>query len=313
MMTGSARNFRLTGRPRTSSVLALACLLIAFPEAIYSATYLNEFRPASISGIHGKVSVLSFSSETFELDAGLLAHHVPAAMKSYRFAEPVWIVGYKTSVTDAKGNPTKENYLCHTFFGDQRVMQSEDQELRGIYSDAFTPEVRLPNGVGIHFMAEESLHWMPMFNNRSDVPVRVKMQVELSVIRDKDLKGSMQPLYGILRSVAVPHLYFVPVGGDIRNASFEIPYSGRIRFIGTHIHPNGLYVDLFSDTKERPVWRGNRIMSADGRMTGMEIFSSPDGYLVEAGEKFRITAAYENRSGAPIDAMAGLFILYTRN
>ena len=47
-----------------------------------------------------------------------------------------------------KSAPPRENYLCHTFFGDQRVTQHDDREMLALYSDAFTPEVRLPEGFG---------------------------------------------------------------------------------------------------------------------------------------------------------------------
>ena len=37
-----------------------------------------------------------------ELDAGVLAFHPDHAMRDFRFAEPVWIIGYQTEVLDAK-------------------------------------------------------------------------------------------------------------------------------------------------------------------------------------------------------------------
>ena len=62
-------------------------------------------------------------------------------MRDFRFAEPVWIIGYQTDVFDANNAQPRENYLCHTFFGDQRVTQHDDREMLAIYSDAFTPKV----------------------------------------------------------------------------------------------------------------------------------------------------------------------------
>jgi hypothetical protein len=79
-------------------------------------------------------------------------------MKEFWFDEPVWMIGYQTNLLDFHGRSPRENYLCHTFFSDQRVDQREDNELKGIYSDAFTPEVRLPDGFGIPLAARERLH-----------------------------------------------------------------------------------------------------------------------------------------------------------
>jgi hypothetical protein len=151
---------------------------------------------------------------------------------------------------------------------------------------------------------------MPMFNNRAETAARVRMKVELSVIRDKDLKKPLKPLYSTLRSVAVPHLYFVEPGGGTRQATFQIPFDGRLHFLGTHIHPHGLYVELFNVARGERVWRGERKPGGTGQM---EVYSSAEGYPVKAGETYRVTGAYENPTGAPIDAMAGLYILYSRH
>src|SRR5713101_4462166 len=182
-------------------------LLAAVP---ITAQTLTQFRPSALRTEYGVASDVEFSTRLVELEPGSLAHHLPQAMKSFQFAERVWVIGYKTAILDASGKTPRENYLCHTFFADQRVTQHDELELSGIYSDAFTPEVRVPEGFGIPLAADERLHWMPMFNNRGEEPVRVAMRVELTVIRAKDLKKPLKPLYASLRSVQTPHLFFVP-------------------------------------------------------------------------------------------------------
>ena len=63
----------------------------------------------------------------------------------------------------------------------------------------------------------------------------------------------------------------------------------------------------------RLVWRSTRRLDDAGQMIGMDTFGSESGYAVKAGDMFRITAVYDNPTAAPIDAMAGLFISYSRN
>jgi hypothetical protein len=162
----------------------------------FALVLLTDFRPSGVTSGFGKVSEVEFSSPLVEVEAGALAHHVPQAMKDLQFSEPVWVIGYKTSILTADGSKPRENYLCHTFLADQRMAQRNDDEFRGIYSDAFTPDVRIPEGFGILFPPESRLHWMPMFNNRGDEPVRVRMNVILTVIRAKDLSKPLKPLYG---------------------------------------------------------------------------------------------------------------------
>lgn len=279
---------------------------------LWAADPLTAFRPSSRTSAFGVISEVEFATELLQVEAGALALHLPKAMRDFRFAEAVWIVGYRSAILDTEGRQPKENHLCHTFFGDQRVMQTGDQEVRGLYSDHYTPEVVLPDGFGVRVPANEPLHWMPMFNNRAETPVRVRMKVTLAVIRGKDVRRRLTPLYATLRSAVTPHLYFVPPGGDRREAEFVLPFKGRIHFLGTHIHPHGRSVALFNTTRREMVWTGSRTVNAAGEMTGFEHYASSEGYSVKAGETYRVSAVYDNPTPAPIDAMAGLYILYSR-
>ena len=271
---------------------------------------LTRFQSSATRSDFGTVSEVEFSTGLLELEAGALAHHLPHAMSTFRFAEPVWVIGYRAEILNVEGKTPRENYLCHTFLADQRVAQHEDDEMKGIYSDAFTPEVRAPDGFGIPVSPDDRLHWMPMFNNRGEEPVRVRMKTVVTVIREKDLKKPLTPLYGSLRSVQVPHLFFVPPGRDERQVTFEAPFNGKIHFLGTHIHPHGVSIELYNLSRGEQVWKGTRKKDPSG---AMEVYSSAAGYTVRAGETFRITAVYENPTADKIDAMAGLFMLYSRN
>jgi hypothetical protein len=274
------------------------------------AQVLTGFRPSSIRTDYGLSSEVHFSTGLVELEPGVLAHHLPQAMKEFWFEEAVWVIGYKTDLIHQRGSHPSGNYLCHTFFSDQRVDQREDNEIRGIYSDAFTPEVRLPEGFGIRLSAGERLHWMPMFNNRGDESARVEMKVTMTLIRARDLKKPLRPLYASLRSVETPHLYFVAPGHDERQAMFTLSFDGRIHFLGTHIHPYGVSIELYNMTRQERVWKGGRKSDPGG---SMEVYSSSDGYPIRAGDTYKITAIYENPEAGKIDAMAGLFMLYSRD
>jgi hypothetical protein len=271
---------------------------------------LSDFRAAGFTSQYGAVSSIRFQSALIELDAGSLAHHPHGAMKLLRFAEPVWVIGYRTEIVDARGASPRENFLCHTFFGDQKVDQRQDREMKGIYSDAFTTDLRLPDGFGLYYTPDDDLQWMPMFNNRGDQPVRVAMKVELTLFRAKDLKKPLRPLYSTLRSVQVPHLFFVEPGRDERQVTFEMPINGRIHVLGAHIHPHAVSIELYNVSRKQTVWKGTRSSDATGNRVG--VYSSAEGYPVRAGETYKVMSIYENPTTAPIDAMAGLFIFYSR-
>jgi hypothetical protein len=292
--------------------MAFVCLVAGCLRASGTESLLTDFRPSTIQSEHGAVSEVDFSTGLVVLESGVLAHHLMQAMKDFRFAEPVWVIGYQTEIVDAAGQSPQENFLCHTFFGDERVTQHQDWEMRGIYSDAFTPAVQVPDGFGIPLGPDDRLHWMPMFNNRTDHPARVEMRVRVTLIREKDLRTPLKPLYATLQSIQVPHLYFVPPGHDEKEVTFEAPFDGEIHFLGTHVHPYGVSIELFNVTRGERVWKGTRKTDSSGKMQSMEVFSSLEGYPVHAGEQYRVTAVYENPTSDPIDAMAGLFMLYSR-
>ena len=134
--------------------------------------------------------------------------------------------------------------------------------------------------------------------------------IDITVIRGKDLKKPLTPLYGSLRSVQVPHLFFVPPGRDERQTTFEASFNGKIHFLGTHVHPHGVSIELYNVSRREQVWKGTRKTDGSG---AMQVYSSAVGYPVHAGETYRITAVYENPTPDKIDAMAGLFMLYSRD
>jgi hypothetical protein len=299
--------------PLSCGIPILALLVLLCGTTARAAELLTDFRPSAIQSEYGSVRQVEFSTGAVVLEPGVLVHHMPQAMKDVRFAEPVWVIAYETTISDAAGGPPRDNFLCHTFFGDQRVTQREDWDMRGIYSDAFTPSVEVPEGFGILLGPDDRIHWMPMFNNRSAQPARVEMKVRVTLIREKELKKPLTRLYSTLQSVQVPHLYFVPPGRDEKQVTFSAPFDGEIHFLGTHVHPYGQSIELFNETRGERVWKGGRKKSppADTK-DAMEVYSSQEGSPLHKGEKYRINAVYENPTNDPIDAMAGLFMLYSR-
>src|SRR5262249_41278736 len=170
--------------------------------------------------------------------------------------------GFQTQILDSHGKPCLESYLCHTFISnqtpDERPLHNSahGRQMSAIYSDAFTREVRLPDGFGLYLEPDEELNCAPLFNNRQSAPARVRMKVTVTLIRGKDVSRPIRRLYSTLQSVKVPHLFFVPPGGDQRQATFELLFDGRIHFMGTHVHPYARSVELFNTSRRESVWKG---------------------------------------------------------
>ena len=307
---------------RQLPVWRLLLLLLCLGRAgAQGADLLADFQPSSLKSEYGPVQQVELRTPYFlSVESHVLAFHSPGSMLQFRFAEPVWVIAYETEIYGADGKSPKENYLCHTFFGNQNVEQLStpdgkviSNEMKVLFSDAFTREIRLPDGFGLRLSTDDKIDWMPMFNNRGDDVARVGMRAKVHFIRDADLKKPLQPLHGILKAVQMPHLFFVPSGRHEKETTFELPFEGRIHFAGAHVHPYAESIALFNVTRGELMWKGLAKEDTDGQTIGMETYSDVKGYRVRAGEKFRLTSVYDNPTEFPIDAMAGAFIYYTKD
>jgi hypothetical protein len=300
------------------ALLLLSVLLVS--TAAHAADVIRDVRPSRFQSDYGPVSQAEVSTPyLIPLEPNSLAFHSPAALLHLRFPETVWIIAYETEIYDAEGKAPRENYLCHTFLGDTQVEQLEDHaghalanEMRVVFSDAYTRGIRLPEGAGIRIAPENDVRWMPMFNNRGDDVARVGMRGTVHFIREADLKKPLKPLYSILEAVQTPHLFFVPSGRHEQARTFQLDFEGRIHFMGTHIHPYAESMALYNVTRDELVWKGSAQNNAAGETSDMEVFSSIEGYPVHAGETYKFVSTYNNPTEDFIDAMAGIFIFYSR-
>ncbi len=295
------------GLPLALLLLTLVCL----GSDRAAAQALTEFLPSSAQSFHGRVSRANYETGLIDVDVGYLAHSPVGSARLFHFEEPVWGIGCETSIHASAGREPEENHLCHTFLGDQEFTQTDNPKMNAIYSDAFTRSVRLPEGFGLYLPENQPLSWLPLFNNRTDASARVKMRVEITLIREKDLVKPLRRVYSTLRSAKMPHLFFVPPERHKQEAGFSFPFAARIHFMGTHVHPYAESMELYNETKKEQVWKGRSQWRDSGEMVGFDVYSSVEGYPVRPSDKFRLTSTYNNPTDREIDAMAGLFLFYS--
>jgi hypothetical protein len=222
------------------------------------------------------------------------------------------VIAYATAVLDSADQPPLENYLCHTFFGNRMPRQGEQSLVKSVYSDAFTREIRFPDGLATPMEAGEQIHWMPMFNNRTSRQAQVRMTFRVWFIRESERLKPIRALYGALASVQYPDLYYVPPGRHAKTATFTLPYAGRIHFIGTHVHPYAESVILSNASIGQTLWKGSPQLGPSGDIQFMQTYSSAEGIPIRSKDRYTITATYNNTTRRSVDAMAGLFVFFTR-
>jgi hypothetical protein len=247
----------------------------------------------------------------FELHAESL-QQVPPVME-FTFPEDLWLVGYEIGLIDRAGNPLPREFQCHTFLGTSMPAHHSHEEVTGIFSDGYTSKLNLPSGFGIFFRAGEKIIWNPMFNNRNSQRAVASMRLTLDTVRARNLGGlKLKALNTTFRTIQDPtDLYFVSPGKDIRETTFKLPFNGKIHVIGTHIHPFGISIELVNLTRNESVWLAVGERDRNDRLVSMPVYSSREGYSVKSEDNFKLVAIYQNPTQQPVDAMAGVFILYS--
>ncbi|MGH9428263.1 MAG: hypothetical protein ACRD2L_18420, partial [Terriglobia bacterium] len=100
--------------------LAFSLFILAVSSARASSVdSLTEFEPSGQTSAHGKVSQVQFATNLIDLKADSLVQAPEGAVKHFRFGERVWVIGFQTQIFDPSGEPSRENYLCHTFISNQ--------------------------------------------------------------------------------------------------------------------------------------------------------------------------------------------------
>lgn len=285
-------------RPLAAICLTLLLLRISFAQ---ERTRNNE---ANL------VETLVHTYGPFDLKAATLQQLPPAMQMA--FPEDMWLVGYHTRMVDKSGTQLAREFQCHTFIGTSMPQHHSHEQVVGIFSDGYTPGIDLPSGFGIFFKAGEKVIWTPMFNNRDPGHATAAMSIELNVIRARNLPQGLKPLLTTFRTIrGTTDLYLVPPGRDVREMTFQFPGTGKIHVIGTHIHPYGVSIELIDLQRNQTVWKAVGSRDQKGKLAAMPVYVNSEGYDVKQEDGFKLVAVYENPTSHNVDAMAGVFILYS--
>lgn len=294
-------------KPLTRALVLSWCVA----RSIGAVEVLSDFHPTAEETPHGPVRMIQFATNVVDLGPQVLAYYPPGSIREVEFSETVWVVGYETEIVGPDGEPPPANYQCHSFLSDVWVEARQDQELSGIFSDAYTQTVRLPTGFGLRFPANKPVRWITMFNNREDTAARISMRVVVYVIREREITNPLRQLRSTTRSVKIPPLFWVPPGLHSFETQFRMPSSGTIHFMGSHVHPYAKSMEVFNVSRRERVWQGSTHHNAKGEQISMDTFASSAGYRVASTETLKIISVYDNPTDGYIDAMAGMFIFYS--
>jgi hypothetical protein len=181
--------------------------------------------------------------------------------------------------------------------------------------------IEMPAGFG--YPNKGTDHWAMVFmlmNHKNDTAA-VSVQYTVRYVSDRPLQA-VKPYWLDVHNCNADPIFDVPGGGRLfstfsRSSDFVMPESGTFVAGGAHLHGGGLRLDLTDEScggarlfRSEPTW-GLPLVQPVMHEPGpkhMTTFSTAEGIPVSAGDRLRLTAAYDN--SLPHVRVMGIMLLY---
>lgn len=229
-----------------------------------------------------------------------------------------WLRGYTIELVDSAGRPVPQTVVHHV-----NVIIPQKRELfspimlRLAAAGAETAPVGLPWFLGYQVQQTDSVLVSAMFHNPSNVGYEgVRLRVRMPLTR-KRLVGAMAvyPFYMDVMPPAGSHSFDLPAGRSERFWEGSPAIGGRILGLSGHMHKYGVALRLEDRTDGRVIWEGKPTVDEKGEVNAMPIkrFVKTFGVGIKTDHVYRLTAVYENPTGAPVidggmGALGGVFL-----
>ena len=216
-----------------------------------------------------------------------------------------WFHGFTVDLVDAHGNPIPKELLHHV-----NVIAPGKRELfSGIMlrlgaSGSETSPVLLPRMLGYRAEKGDSLLVSAMLHNPTDKSYTATLRIIAPYTSDHSYVGALgiYPFYMDVMPAAGSHSFDVPPGHSEHFWEAKPAIDGRILGVSGHVHKYGTELRLEDRTTSKLIWRATPTTDSTGEIVGMPIdkFFLTFGIPIYPDHVYRLTAVYENPTGAPI-------------
>lgn len=230
-----------------------------------------------------------------------------------------WLHGYRIELVDGQGRPVPRRLLHHinVIAPGQRELFSPIM-LRVAAAGQETAPVNLPRLLGYRFRQGQELIVTAMLHNATAQDYRgVRLRAHFPYTPSTALVRpvSVVPFYMDVMPPASLHSYDLPAGRSSRSWYARPAVDGRILGVSGHLHQYGTALRLEDVTAHRVLWQARPELGPGG-----DVVRIPQGRLyrklgvaIERGHYYRLTAEYDNTSGAMIPgggmgALGGIFV-----
>ncbi len=284
----------------------LACLAIVVTGCTRAAEAGSNAAPLGASWIQWNPDDGEVVVEVGPVDLPQGAGHDGVAQPTPRVgAVPIggWMRGYELELVDRHGRPVPRRVLHHINLmtpGRRELFSPIMQRIGAAGSE--TGDVKVPRLIGYRMERGDSLLVSTMFHNPTDQAYEgVRLRVRMKWVReDTWLKPlSVEPFYVDVTPPVGPHSFHLPPGRSEQSWEGVPVVSGRILAVAGHLHDHAVELRFENVTRGKLLWRSSPIRDARGHVVGMpqSFFLWRLGLPLHAGERYRLTAIYDNPTG----------------
>ncbi len=237
-----------------------------------------------------------------------------------------WLVSYSPRLVDHQGGAIPNKLLHHVAFwnvGRADFLCPNKQEHIFGAGGEMNQWPALP-GYGYEVKRGDRIRIATMFHNptanaypRAYLEVRVGYQSSAADESRKPAPGpaalsSVFPVWLDVQQCADSG-YDLNPGPNVRSGELLFKQSGTLLGLGGHLHDYGRSVEVTSEKRNQTIALLNAQLDPAGHILAMPMvtFLANGGYKISSGERFRITATYENTTGRAIpDGAMGIAVGY---
>ena len=241
------------------------------------------------------------------------AHHDAMQAVARAMVIPVtgWIEGYRGEMRDSAGRLLSSQLIHHLnlIVPERRELFSTIMQRMGA-AGAETPPVELPRlaghpVIGYPVTRGDTLVISTMVHNpTSQGYAGARVRVRLAYAPDNTWPKpiAIYPFYLDVMPPAGAHSYDLPAGHSEKSWEGRPAVAGRILAVGGHMHKYGVALRFEDVTARRVLWQSAPETDAAGEIVGMptKTYWWRLGIPVEPDHTYRLTAVYDNPTGAVI-------------
>ena len=217
-----------------------------------------------------------------------------------------WVRGLKIELVDSAGRAVPHDVIHHVnlIVPGKRELFSPIMLRIGAAGQETGPLV-LPRLLGYRMKKGDTIVVSAMMHNPTGTSYEgVHMRLHLPFVASGSLIGafSIVPFYLDVMPPAGSHSYDLPAGHSERYWEGKPAIAGRVLALGGHLHRYGVALRFEDRTEGKILWEARPTTDSTGEVTSMPTakFLWRLGIKIHPDHVYRLTAIYENPTGAPI-------------